>query len=328
MINLSVDGGGSKILMISFNEKGEILSRAKGSTTNTNFISEGEVINTIDTCFAEIKKGLGAEKEQLIDLENVYVAMAGSTKVFFSLLEKYFRFKKIVRLSEGAIGQLASSLSRNGLLALSGTGSDCFLNENGNSIDIIGGWGSIFGDEGSGYWMGTEALRAAVKSEDGRGEKTTLESIIPDFFGHRSIRGLLKIYRSDNVRKDVASVTKCLTMAILNDDDAVAKKIVENAADEMVNQAVTLLKRNENNLPEIVTIAGGGWKTSSIMIERFEKRFHDFYPHIRFVYPQFEPIIGGIIDLFIEKGISVNDDQIASIKENYPEYVFKVDDLS
>ena len=40
MIFLSIDGGGSKILMIAFDEKGTILAKARGSTTTTNFISE------------------------------------------------------------------------------------------------------------------------------------------------------------------------------------------------------------------------------------------------------------------------------------------------
>lgn len=327
MIYLSVDGGGSKVLMIAFDERGEILAKAKGSTTNTNFISEQEVEKTIDSCFSELKTALGANPAEQIEVETIYVALAGPTKVFFSLLEKHFLFKKITRLSEGVIGQLSGSFSRSGLVALSGTGSDCFLNENGDSIDVIGGWGSIFGDEGSGYWMGAEALRAAVKSEDGRGEKTALEWIIPDYLGYRNIRGLAKIYRSDNVRKTVASVTKCLTIAILKYDDKVAKDIVEKAADEMVLQALTLLKRHEDNLPKIMTIAGGGWKTSVLMIKRFKEKVQEVYPEIHFVFPHFEPIIGGIIDSFIERNIQVDEQIINSLKSKYPEFTFNVDNL-
>ena len=39
-----------------------------------------------------------------------------------------------------------------------------------------GGWGYVLGDEGSGYWLGRQALRAVMRAADGRGPATTADA--------------------------------------------------------------------------------------------------------------------------------------------------------
>ena len=61
------------------------------------------------------------------------------------------------------VGAWASgSLASAGIVAISGTGSNVFgVNAAGDSWRC-GGWGHILGDEGSGYWIGLGAIRAAL----------------------------------------------------------------------------------------------------------------------------------------------------------------------
>ena len=40
----------------------------------------------------------------------------------------------------------------------------------------VGGWGHLLGDEGSGYWIGLEAIKAALKSWAGVIPPTMLEA--------------------------------------------------------------------------------------------------------------------------------------------------------
>lgn len=68
----------------------------------------------------------------------------------------------------GAHGQ------RRGLLVLAGTGSlACGIGSAG-VFKLVGALGYLLGDEGSGFWVGMEGLRAAMRGEDGRGRKTLL----------------------------------------------------------------------------------------------------------------------------------------------------------
>ena len=58
----------------------------------------------------------------------------------------------------GALGQ------RLGIVVLAGTGSAAYgVNRAGDAL-LVGGWGYLLGDEGSGYWIGAEALRLLARA--------------------------------------------------------------------------------------------------------------------------------------------------------------------
>src|SRR5438552_18827932 len=44
----------------------------------------------------------------------------------------------------------------------------------------VGGWGPYFGDEGSGFWIGREAVRAALRSVDAQGPTEFAQRIAAD----------------------------------------------------------------------------------------------------------------------------------------------------
>lgn len=66
-----------------------------------------------------------------------------------------------------------------GILLLSGTGSMVWSG-NGQKSLRVGGWGELFGDEGSAYWIGREALGRVSRSLDGRcpGAETLTQAIL------------------------------------------------------------------------------------------------------------------------------------------------------
>ena len=71
---------------------------------------------------------------------------------------------------------LAAAMKTGGAVALSGTGSNAFLVREGQVLSAVGGWGPLLGDEGSGYEIGLNALKAAIYSHDGRRPKSMLYS--------------------------------------------------------------------------------------------------------------------------------------------------------
>jgi N-acetylglucosamine kinase-like BadF-type ATPase len=53
-----------------------------------------------------------------------------------------------------------------GILIIAGTGSNIIGRAPDGSLHHAGGWGPILGDEGAGYWIGLEAIRAALRAQD------------------------------------------------------------------------------------------------------------------------------------------------------------------
>jgi N-acetylglucosamine kinase-like BadF-type ATPase len=61
-----------------------------------------------------------------------------------------------------------------GVALIAGTGSLAYAVSPEGTSARAGGWGYLFGDEGSGYWIAIEGLRAAAHAADGRGPATKL----------------------------------------------------------------------------------------------------------------------------------------------------------
>src|SRR5690606_5741852 len=61
-----------------------------------------------------------------------------------------------------------------GLLLVAGTGSIALRRDASGTLRRAGGHGWQMGDEGSGYWIGRQALQALSRASDGRGPATDL----------------------------------------------------------------------------------------------------------------------------------------------------------
>src|SRR5439155_1968617 len=59
-----------------------------------------------------------------------------------------------------------------------GTGTVAYGRDAAGRAARAGGWGPLFGDEGGGYWVGCEALRAVARAHDGRGPETALQRLV------------------------------------------------------------------------------------------------------------------------------------------------------
>jgi N-acetylglucosamine kinase-like BadF-type ATPase len=73
-----------------------------------------------------------------------------------------------------------------GAALIDGTGSFAFGMTADGSCQRTGGWGYLFGDEGSGYAIGLAALRAVTQAVDGRGPSTILTDRVLE---HLSVAG-------------------------------------------------------------------------------------------------------------------------------------------
>jgi glucosamine kinase len=65
-----------------------------------------------------------------------------------------------------------------GIVVIAGTGSGAAGRDAGGRSVRVGGHGFLLGDEGGGYWIGREAVRAALRAADGTGPPTALTELV------------------------------------------------------------------------------------------------------------------------------------------------------
>ena len=80
-----------------------------------------------------------------------------------------------------------------GVVVIAGTGSVAYArNANGESA-LAGGWGYLFGDEGSAFWMARTVLADAMRRSDA-GHKSDLEAVLLRHFAQPSLRALSRAF--------------------------------------------------------------------------------------------------------------------------------------
>jgi N-acetylglucosamine kinase-like BadF-type ATPase len=77
----------------------------------------------------------------------------------------------------------APGAPRDGLVLIAGTGAVAARVTAGERALVADGHGWLLGDEGSGFWLGAQAVRAALAALDGRGPATSLVRAVLGHYG-------------------------------------------------------------------------------------------------------------------------------------------------
>lgn len=96
-----------------------------------------------------------------------------------------------------------------GIVQIAGTGAICLgVDEKGERF-YADGWGALLGDEGSGYWIGQQALRAACRSADGRAPRSQLTGAVLGALGVADCNDLVHFLHAEkNARDSIASLAR------------------------------------------------------------------------------------------------------------------------
>ena len=158
---LGIDGGGSKTSFLLVDEYyNEICHIESGPS---NWLSVGA-----DAAKQAITQGIS----QLTERPNIVCAgFAGAARhesaaFYKEVLESLIPEAQIIIESDAFIASIGAIGVDPGILLIAGTGSIVIGRDKARNMFRIGGWGPYFGDEGSGFWIGREAVREALRSLD------------------------------------------------------------------------------------------------------------------------------------------------------------------
>ncbi|MES2345369.1 MAG: BadF/BadG/BcrA/BcrD ATPase family protein [Chlamydiota bacterium] len=251
-----IDGGGSKTLLQVIDARGRIVpliknekvfESVKSGTSNINVVKKEGVKTALQELFSGLK--VGAEQidvQEILPTSRVIAGMAGvglpeNQATVISLFEDLGVSKENLQVLTDA--EIALRLLKgNGIVLISGTGSICFAEKDGNR-HRVGGLGPILGDEGSGYQIGLQAIKAAIEEEFGSGQPTSLTSALKTFFEVDEIKSLLPLITSREISPaTIASASSLVFEKAAVEKDPVAMGIISRAANELRQLVSTALR--------------------------------------------------------------------------------------
>ena len=207
---------------------------------------------------------------------------------------------------------------RPGIVVYSGTGSFAIGRNAFNEIYRVGGMGFFLSDEGSGFYLGHQALRAAIKGMDGRGEKTLLTNLILKHFKINRFEQLeFKLgLRSKPVNTSEIAALAPLVLKAAKEKDVVAVRIVQSAVDELLTMVKAVAYRlSMANTAFLIATSGGVFK-SSLIRRCFVRRVYQEFPDVRVIKGRFPPVIGAAILALRSLNIPVTKRILSNIRSS------------
>jgi N-acetylglucosamine kinase-like BadF-type ATPase len=181
-----------------------------------------------------------------------------------------------------------------GVALISGTGSLAYGRNAAGEVARVGGWGYLFGDEGSAYSVAVAGLRAAAHLADGRGRPTVLlERLLARIGGGQAQRLVEVIYQEGFDRSSVAKLATAVLEAA-DEGDAVSVDLLRQAARELAVMVEVLSVRLRFVADDLPLALAGSWLLGATLLqELFLQELHarGIRPRIQRVS---EPVAGAV----------------------------------
>jgi N-acetylglucosamine kinase-like BadF-type ATPase len=271
---LGVDGGGTKteVWLARFDDARDpiVLGRGRAGSSNARAVGmESALANlgaAIDAAWADAKL-------DPVAVDYAVLAMSGaghaSVREQIAAWANNRKLARLVRFEHDAEPVLVAGTPEGwGVALIVGTGSAAVGVNRQGERKIVGGWGYHYGDEGSAYWIGRQALEAVARAADGRGTPTRLTDAIVGRLqvdSPRSVLGALE--QTGNVRGAIAGLAETVER-VACDGDAVALRVVDEAADELATMIARLVEQLKLGEDFPLALAGGAICGSELLRER------------------------------------------------------------
>ena len=151
-----------------------------------------------------------------------------------------------------------------GILCVVGTGSSVRAVTPGGQVVQVGGWGHLLGDEGSGYRIGLDGLRAVMRAGDGREPRTSLSEVLQEAIGVAAPRDLVG-WAARAGKGEVAALS-VLVAGEARAGDTVAARIVHRALGAIRSHLEAALERSPGwKGRPVVAFVGGLVREGSVL---------------------------------------------------------------
>ncbi|HET9319598.1 MAG TPA: BadF/BadG/BcrA/BcrD ATPase family protein [Bryobacteraceae bacterium] len=300
---LGVDGGQSSTEALIGDDAGRVLGTGLGGPCNHVGAAEGreKLARAVGESVALAAKQAGFDASQM-QFEAACFGMSGGPDDKQVILGEILRARKLVVTHDALIALSGATGGEPGVVTIAGTGSIAFGRNAAGETARAGGWGFLFGDEGSGFDIARQALRAALRFEEGWGPQTSLHRALLDFAGAADANELMhRLYTREWPKPRVAALAKLVETEALA-SDAVARDILLNAAQQLATLAVSVRRRLfQPGEATMVCYIGGVFRTG-MLLERY-RQLVELEDGTWCAPPRYNPAAGALLEAYRAAGL-------------------------
>jgi N-acetylglucosamine kinase-like BadF-type ATPase len=297
---MGIDGGGTKTDFVLIDRGGRV--RARHREGSLYYLEIG-----LDAAALTLQRGIAAT------LRDAGVALAEVEYAFVGVPAHGEDSALAPRLDALPAGALAAGRYRcgndmlcswagslaggDGISLIAGTGSMAYGEANGHAART-GGWGELFSDEGSAYWIARQGLTLFSRMSDGRSPRGPLYDVFRSSLGLAHDLDLCAhVYGSgQGGRTDVARFALKVHEAA-QQGDAQAIAIYTAAARELADIVVATRRSLHAPAAQVmdVSYSGGVFNSRTLVLEPFGDALSRSGLAFRLTTPRYSPVIGAAL---------------------------------
>ncbi len=317
---IGMDGGGTKTEAILVHLNGTVTGTRTGGSTNIQAVG-GE----------KLKKEVLALADELIQDAKIHVqdvlymvlGLAGagraSDQQAIKALFSGTPFADKLTVESDAVIALTGAFGLGpGIILIAGTGAICYGMNADRQFARSGGWGYLLGDEGGGYYMGREAIIAALKDLDGRGERTSIRGRLEKMYSLKCIDEIIPmIYQNKIDRMTVAGLAP-LVFEEEKEGDSVSAVIIKKASVELVRMAVSVAEKLNLERENIrIALIGSIFKLQESLIGHLKDELGQRELRVKLTEPENTPAAGAAILALEKSGRKIDKEILTNLKKSY-----------
>jgi N-acetylglucosamine kinase-like BadF-type ATPase len=316
---LGVDGGGTKTRFLLIDETGKTL--ASGLEGPAYYLEIG-----LDRLREMLSRGVERA------LKEAHVSERELSYAFFGL-PAYGEDSKLLPVLDAAprqalpqgrfscgndmvCGWAGALAGADGINVVAGTGSIAYGEYAGRSARA-GGWGELFSDEGSSYWLAREGLRLFSRMSDGRTPRGPLYEQVYRHFGLTADLDLCAaIYGNDiGQRSHLAQLSRLVTAAAADGDPA-ALGLLAEAARELADMVDAVRGRLQIPPDAVIPVSGTGgmFQPGNRLRELLAGQLQHRCSRYRFIEPLLPPAAGAVIQAARLNGTPLGPDSLEALR--------------
>lgn len=301
---LGVDGGQSSTTALIGDASGRVLGMGRGGPCNhvSGDEARARFTTAVGGCVAQACAAAGLASD--VAFEAACFGFSGSPADKDALVASMFRMGQRLLSHDAFIALSGAHAGQPGIITIAGTGSIIFGRNAAGQTTRIGGWGYVFGDEGGGFDLTRQALRAALRMEEGWGPPTTLREALLQACGARDANELMhKFYTPEFPRPRIAALSQLVDQAATA-GDRVAQGLLDEAAHLLAGLTAAARRRlfSPGECARVAYI--GGVFNSARLLDRYRTLLEREGRHT-VAPPRYGPAAGALLEAYRLAGLSV-----------------------
>jgi N-acetylglucosamine kinase-like BadF-type ATPase len=293
---MGVDGGATKTLAAVLDLHEKVLYAGEGGPSNQDAVGADAAVRELFGAADQAIARAGIDAGQL---GSAVLAIAGTDTDSVVRNVRAARPDAWLVVNDVVAAWATATGGGPGVAAIAGTGSNVFgVGGEGAQTRAwrAGGWGHRLGDEGSGYWLGVQSIKAALRDREASGPPTALSDAVPACLGEPSIEAVVaRVYAEPPLTKGEIAKIAIDTSRLAAQGDAVARELYERGAAELGEQIAAVIRQTGLQGEFPVGLIGSAFKAGAVFVEPLTRAIHACAPQARVGAVEMAPVGGSLL---------------------------------